>query len=84
MRLSGKRIIALVDKDFEDWELWYPVHRVREEGAEVHLAGDKAGKIYIGKYGVPATSDYAFEDIDSGTYDGVLSIIRDMDRRASR
>lgn len=72
MRLTGKRVIALVDEEFEDLELWYPVHRVREEGAEVHLVGDKAGKTYIGKYGVPATSDYAFEDIDASVYDGVL------------
>lgn len=39
MRLAGKKVIALVDDEFEDLELWYPVYRVREEGAEVHLAG---------------------------------------------
>lgn len=44
MRLTGRKIIALVDGEFEDLELWYPVHRVREEGAEVHLAGEKKGK----------------------------------------
>lgn len=54
MRLTGQKIIALVDEEFEDLELWYPVHRVREEGAEVHLAGEQKGKTYIGKYGVPS------------------------------
>lgn len=44
MRLTGKKVIALVDEEFEDLELWYPVHRVREEGAEVHLAGEKKEK----------------------------------------
>jgi len=72
MRLSGKRIVAFVDEEFEDLELWYPVHRVREEGAEVHLVGLERGKTYIGKYGVPATSDYAYADIDTTQYDGVL------------
>jgi len=54
MRLENKRVIALVSADFEDLELWYPVMRLREEGAEVHLVGEKANETYMGKYGVPA------------------------------
>ncbi|TDL77876.1 type 1 glutamine amidotransferase domain-containing protein [Peribacillus frigoritolerans] len=72
MRLSNKKVIALVSADFEDLELWYPVLRLQEEGAEVHLVGEKAGETYIGKYGVPATADYAFADIQSGDYDAIL------------
>ncbi|MCP3029331.1 DJ-1/PfpI/YhbO family deglycase/protease [Halobacillus sp. A5] len=72
MRLENKKVIALVSKDFEDLELWYPVLRLQEEGAEVHLVGEKAGVEYPGKYGVPAVSDYAFEDIDPSAYDGIL------------
>ena len=49
LRLNGKKIVALVDEEFEDLELWYPVYRVREEGAEVHLAGPVKGKKYMGK-----------------------------------
>lgn len=29
MRLSNKKVIALVSDDFEDLELWYPVLRLR-------------------------------------------------------
>ncbi|WP_427814765.1 type 1 glutamine amidotransferase domain-containing protein (plasmid) [Enterococcus sp. 22-H-5-01] len=72
MRLENKKVIALVDHDFEDLELWYPVHRVREEGAQVDLVGAEAHKTYIGKYGVPAESDYAFSDIDVAEYDAIL------------
>ncbi|WP_407857547.1 type 1 glutamine amidotransferase domain-containing protein [Enterococcus hailinensis] len=72
MRLENKKVIALVDHDFEDLELWYPVHRVREEGAQVDLVGAEAHKTYIGKYGVPAESDYAFSDIDVADYDAIL------------
>ncbi|GJM69962.1 hypothetical protein HMSSN036_21780 [Paenibacillus macerans] len=72
MRLTGKKIIALVDEEFEDLELWYPVYRVREEGAEVHLAGAEKGKKYIGKYGVPAEAELSYEEIDSSRYDGIL------------
>src|SRR5699024_4773380 len=42
MRLAEKRVIALVDHDFEDLELWYPILRLQEEGALVHLIGPRA------------------------------------------
>ncbi|MCG7407641.1 type 1 glutamine amidotransferase [Paenibacillus sp. ACRRX] len=72
MRLAGKKIIALVDEEFEDLELWYPVYRAREEGAEVHLVGAEAGHTYMGKYGVPATSNYAFKTVNTADYDALL------------
>lgn len=72
MRLSNKKVIALVDHEFEDLELWYPVMRLQEEGATVHLVGPEAGEKYIGKYGVPSTADYAFADIKPADYDGIL------------
>jgi len=72
MRLSGKKVIALLSEDFEDLELWYPIYRLREEGAEVHLVAEEKNKTYIGKYGVPAKSDYSFEEVNSQHYDGIL------------
>ncbi|GAB3046380.1 type 1 glutamine amidotransferase domain-containing protein [Virgibacillus ainsalahensis] len=72
MRLNDKKVIALVEHDFEDLELWYPVLRLQEEGAQVDLIGKEAKTKYIGKYGVPAESDYAFTDIKSADYDAIL------------
>ncbi|WP_062046873.1 type 1 glutamine amidotransferase domain-containing protein [Bacillus sp. JCM 19034] len=72
MRLSNKKIIALVDEEFEDLELWYPIMRLQEEGATVHLVGYEKDKKYIGKYGVPATSDFSFSEIKADDYDGIL------------
>lgn len=72
MRLENKKVIALVSDDFEDLELWYPVLRLQEEGATVHLVGEKAKEKYIGKYGVPAHSDYSFSEINASDYDAVL------------
>ena len=72
MRLSGKKVISLVHHDFEDLELWYPILRLREEGAIVHLAGEKAEETYIGKYGVPAEADFAYGDIEEEDYDAIL------------
>jgi protease I len=72
MKLKGKKIIQLVSGDFEDLELWYPVLRLREEGAEVHIVGEKADEEYIGKYGVPILSDYSFDEVNSEDYDAIL------------
>ncbi|WP_066049534.1 type 1 glutamine amidotransferase domain-containing protein [Robertmurraya korlensis] len=72
MKLEGKKIIQLVSNDFEDLELWYPVLRLREEGAIVDIVGDKAGETYIGKYGVPIQSNLAFTDINPDDYDAIL------------
>ncbi|WP_020615403.1 type 1 glutamine amidotransferase domain-containing protein [Paenibacillus daejeonensis] len=72
MSLTGKSVICLLDDEFEDLELWYPVYRVREEGATVLFAGPEKGKKHIGKYGVPAVADLAFDEVNSSDYDGIL------------
>lgn len=72
MTLQGKRIIAFVEDDFEDLELWVPVMRLREEGAEVLLTGKENGKSYTGKHGVPAVSEAALAEVNPADYDGVL------------
>ncbi|WP_252311837.1 type 1 glutamine amidotransferase domain-containing protein [Sinobaca sp. H24] len=72
MSLENTRIIALVEDDFEDLELWVPVMRLREEGAEVVLAGKEKGRTYKGKYGVPAEAEAAFSELDAARFDGIL------------
>ncbi|MFS0749121.1 type 1 glutamine amidotransferase domain-containing protein [Oceanobacillus sp. 1P07AA] len=72
MQLQNKKVLALVDHDFEDLELWYPVLRLREEGAQVDLIGKEANHQYIGKYGVPVVSDFAFTDVNDADYDAIL------------
>lgn len=71
MVLQGKRILAFVDEEFEDLEMWYPVLRLREEGAIVDVVGPEKGKKYIGKYGVPIVSEYAFGEVKADDYDGL-------------
>src|SRR5699024_1178222 len=74
MRLAEKRVIALVDHDFEDLELWYPILRLQEEGALVHLIGPHVLETYSGTLGVPATSDFGSKDLlaSAGKYDGIF------------
>jgi protease I len=72
VKLQGKKVIQFVSDDFEDLELWYPVLRLREEGAKVDIVGDEANKKFIGKYGVPIESNLAFNDINPDDYDALL------------
>ncbi|QHE52396.1 type 1 glutamine amidotransferase domain-containing protein [Pontibacillus sp. HMF3514] len=72
MKLQNKKVIQIVSDDFEDLELWYPVMRLREEGATVHIVAEKPDEEYIGKYGVPVVSDLTFQDIDPNEYDAIL------------
>lgn len=69
---KGQRIISLIYGEFEDLELWYPILRLREEGHIVHIVGEKKNEKYIGKYGVPAESDFSFDEINSKDYDAIL------------
>ncbi|OXM85900.1 type 1 glutamine amidotransferase domain-containing protein [Paenibacillus rigui] len=71
MELKGCKVLAFVDEEFEDLEMWYPVLRLRESGAEVHLAGPKANTVYHGKYGVPLTTEYSVEEVKSEDYIGL-------------
>jgi protease I len=71
MELRGKKVLAFVDHEFEDLEMWYPVLRLREAGAQVTVAGPEAGAVYKGKYGVPIQSDETFENVQSQDYAGL-------------
>ncbi|QKS71315.1 type 1 glutamine amidotransferase [Paenalkalicoccus suaedae] len=72
MRLEGKKVLTVIEDDFEDSELIYPHYRMQEEGAIAHIAGLEKEKVYVGKNGVPVTSDLSFDQIDITEYDALL------------
>lgn len=49
--LTGVRVAICVEYNYEDAELIYPLHRLREEGATVFTVGFEKGKQYSGKHG---------------------------------
>ena len=65
-------ILALVDEQFEELELLYPVIRLRETGCQVIVAGPEAGKTYLGKHGYPCVSDSAFSQLQAGNFGAVV------------
>ncbi|MCR6110947.1 type 1 glutamine amidotransferase [Bacillus sp. A301a_S52] len=72
MTLEGKKILTVVEDEFEDSELIYPHYRLQEEGMIAHIAGKEAGKHYFGKHGVPVMTDYSFDQINIEEYEALL------------
>jgi protease I len=71
-KLTGKHVAVLVEKLYEDLELWYPVLRLREAGCRVSIVGPKAGETYASKHGYPAKSDAAAADLKADALDAIV------------
>ena len=71
-QLAGKKVAVLVEKLYEDLELWYPVLRLREAGAEVVIVGPKAGESYASKHGYPAKAEQAAADVRAEDFDAIV------------
>jgi protease I len=72
MRLKDHKILMFVDHIYEDMELMYPKYRLIEEGAQVVVAGPKAGETYLGKHGYPCKSDAAIADVEEQNFIGLV------------
>ncbi|MDQ7820924.1 MAG: type 1 glutamine amidotransferase domain-containing protein [Armatimonadota bacterium] len=72
MDLLGKKVAVLVEDLYEDLELWYPVLRLREAGAEVTLVGPEAGVTYKSKNGYPAKADLGMTQAQAQDFDAVV------------
>jgi protease I len=70
-RLSGKRVVVLVAEGFEDLEFWVTVMRLREEGAEVTVAGPTTDPVR-GKNALEAAADVTVERIADVPFDAVV------------
>jgi protease I len=70
--VQGKRVAVLVEKFYEDLELWYPVLRLREAGCDVKIVGPKAGETYTSKHGYPAKSEVAAGEVKASDFDGIV------------
>jgi protease I len=72
MNLSNKRVAVLIEQQYQELEVWYPVYRLREAGCVVTLVGPDAGKVYPSKLGYPAKADVAASAVTSADFDAVV------------
>lgn len=70
--LQGKTIGILAEDNYEDMELWYPLLRMREAGAEVTVIGMAGVDAYHSKHGYPAEVGAAAGDVSAQDLDALI------------
>lgn len=72
MELKGKRIAILVDNVYQEMEVWYPLFRFQEAGAEVVTVGAIAGHTYTSKLGYPCKAEKSYDEVKAADFDGIV------------
>jgi len=72
VQLTDARIAVLVENQYQELELWYPVLRFREEGADVRVVGPSTSEVYASKLGYPARADLTVAELDLDSIDAVV------------
>lgn len=72
MSLAGKKVAILVDNVYQEMELWYPLYRLQEAGAEVITVGAVAGQTYTSKLGYPCTAQKSYDQVSADDFAGMI------------
>ena len=72
MNLNGKIIAILVDRMYQEMEVWYPYFRMQEAGAHVVTVGANAGETYASKLGYPVDCERSYDEVRAEHFDGVI------------
>lgn len=72
MELKGRRIAVLAEDHYEDLELWYPLIRMKEAGADVDIVGMPGVGVYHSKHDYPAKVDVSVDQVSAQDFDAVV------------
>jgi len=70
--MAVRRIIVLVESQYQELELWYPLLRLREAGIEAKLVGVNIEETFYGRHGFPARAEMAISLVNPRDFDGVI------------
>lgn len=66
-----KKIAILIENLFDEHELIYPYHRLRED-FEVHLVGTEKDTVYVSKAGLKVKSSHGSRDVKAEDYEALF------------
>ena len=72
MKLKGKKAAILAEEIYNEFELWIPYYRLKEEGVEVTVVGSGTASTYHGKYGIPVQVDKKASEVRAAEFDAVV------------
>lgn len=72
MQLPNVRIAIVIEQQYQEMEVWYPLYRLREAGCKVTLVAPEASKDYPSKLGYPARSEKAARDVSAADFDVLI------------
>jgi protease I len=73
MTLKNSRVAILVEQQYQEMEIWYPLYRLREAGVRVVTVGAAAGAVYPSKIGYPCKAEVSWEEANASEFDGVIA-----------
>ncbi len=66
------KIAVLLEQQYQEMEVWYPVYRLQEAGHQVVLVAPEVGKTYSSKLGYPAKADAAAKDVSASDFAAIV------------
>jgi protease I len=72
VELKGKRVAVLAENNYQELELWYPLLRLREAGAETFVVGTGSAATYKSKGGYPVDVDVEAGQVSASDVDAVV------------
>lgn len=72
MNLKGKAVAILVEDLYQELEVWYPLLRLKEAGANVTVVGSGSAKQHQSKLGYPVEVDKFAHEVKAEAFDAVV------------
>ena len=72
MLLEGKTAFILAEELYQELEIWYPLLRLREEGAKVVVVGSGSADQHKSKLGYPVKVDGFAKDLNGTDCDALI------------
>jgi len=68
---SKPKVGVLVENLYQEMEVWYPIFRLQEAGAEVKIIGPSATQ-YLSKLGYPITAEIAADQVNAADINAII------------